>query len=49
MRYTIFDIPILRNLLQGLSLVGLKIFGWRRFGPFMILFQVSLQTSQLRQ
>ena len=32
MRYTIFDIPILRNLLQGLSIVVLKIFGWRRSG-----------------
>ena len=32
MRYTIFDITILTNLLQGLSLVVLKIFGWRRSG-----------------
>jgi len=32
MRYTIFDLPILRNLLQGLSLLVLKIFGWRRSG-----------------
>ncbi len=32
MRYTIFDIPILRNLLQVLSIVVLRIFGWRRSG-----------------
>jgi 1-acyl-sn-glycerol-3-phosphate acyltransferase len=32
MRYTIFDIPILRNILQGLSILVLKIFGWRRSG-----------------
>jgi 1-acyl-sn-glycerol-3-phosphate acyltransferase len=32
MRYTIFDIPILRNLLQILSIVVLRIFGWRRSG-----------------
>jgi len=32
MRYTIFDIPILRHLLQGLSIIFLKIFGWRREG-----------------
>ena len=32
MRYTIFDIPILRNPLQVLSIVVLKILGWRRFG-----------------
>ncbi|HVO68217.1 MAG TPA: lysophospholipid acyltransferase family protein [Syntrophales bacterium] len=32
MSYTIFDIPILRNLLQVLSIVVLRIFGWRRSG-----------------
>jgi 1-acyl-sn-glycerol-3-phosphate acyltransferase len=32
MHYTIFDIPVLRNLLQGLSIVVLRIFGWRKEG-----------------
>jgi 1-acyl-sn-glycerol-3-phosphate acyltransferase len=32
MRYTIFDIPILRNVLQVLAIIVLKIFGWRRAG-----------------
>jgi 1-acyl-sn-glycerol-3-phosphate acyltransferase len=32
MRYTIFDIPILRNVLQVLAIIGLWIFGWRRAG-----------------
>lgn len=32
MRYTIFDIPILRDILQLLSIVILKIFGWRKSG-----------------
>lgn len=32
MGYTIFDIPILRSLLQGLSICILRIFGWRREG-----------------
>jgi len=32
MRYTIFDIPILRHVLQGLSILFLKIFGWSREG-----------------
>jgi 1-acyl-sn-glycerol-3-phosphate acyltransferase len=32
MSYTIFDIPVLRNLLQGLSILVLKIYGWRRSG-----------------
>ena len=32
MHYTIFDITILRNILQLLSIVVLKIFGWRRSG-----------------
>lgn len=32
MRYTIFDIPILRNVLQVLAIVVLRIFGWRRAG-----------------
>lgn len=32
MRYTVFDIPVLRNLLQLLSIVMLKILGWRRSG-----------------
>jgi 1-acyl-sn-glycerol-3-phosphate acyltransferase len=29
MRYTIFDIPVLNTLLQGLAIVILKIFRWR--------------------
>ena len=29
MRYTIFDIPILNTILQGLAIVILKIFRWR--------------------
>lgn len=32
MGYTIFDIPILRSLLQGLSICILRICGWRREG-----------------
>lgn len=32
MRYTIFDIPILRNVLQVLAIIVLRIFGWRRAG-----------------
>ncbi len=32
MRYTIFDIPILRNVLQVLAIIALWIFGWRRAG-----------------
>ncbi len=32
MRYTIFDIPILRNVLQVLAIILLRIFGWRRSG-----------------
>ena len=32
MGYTIFDIPILRNLLQVLSIVVLRSLGWRRSG-----------------
>jgi 1-acyl-sn-glycerol-3-phosphate acyltransferase len=32
MRYTIFDIPVLRYVLQGFSLLVLRIFGWRREG-----------------
>ena len=32
MQYTIFEVPVLRNLLQGLSILILKIFGWRRVG-----------------
>jgi 1-acyl-sn-glycerol-3-phosphate acyltransferase len=32
MRYTIFDIPILRNVLQVLAIIVLWIFGWRRAG-----------------
>ncbi|MCX5839970.1 MAG: lysophospholipid acyltransferase family protein [Deltaproteobacteria bacterium] len=32
MRYTIFDIPILRDVLQGLSICILRICGWRRKG-----------------
>lgn len=32
MSYTIFDIPVLRNVLQGLSILFLRIFGWRREG-----------------
>jgi len=32
MNYTIYDIPILRNLLQFLSLCALKIIGWRKSG-----------------
>ena len=32
MQYTIFNVPLLKNLLQGLSILVLKIFGWRREG-----------------
>lgn len=32
MRYTIFDIPILRNVLQLLAIIVLRIAGWRRSG-----------------
>ena len=32
MRYTIFDIPILREVLQLLAIIILRIFGWRRAG-----------------
>jgi 1-acyl-sn-glycerol-3-phosphate acyltransferase len=32
MRYTIFDIPVLRNVLQVLAIIVLRIFGWRRAG-----------------
>jgi 1-acyl-sn-glycerol-3-phosphate acyltransferase len=32
MRYTIFDIPILRNLLHIISIAVLRIFGWHRSG-----------------
>ena len=32
MRFTIFDIPVLRHILQWLSIVYLKIIGWRREG-----------------
>jgi len=32
MRYTIFDIPLLRNLLQVLSIAVLRIFGWQKSG-----------------
>jgi len=32
MPYTIFDVPLLKNLLQGLSVLVLGIFGWRREG-----------------
>jgi 1-acyl-sn-glycerol-3-phosphate acyltransferase len=32
MRYTIFDIPILRNVLQLLAIIVLRTFGWRRAG-----------------
>jgi 1-acyl-sn-glycerol-3-phosphate acyltransferase len=32
MRYTIFDIPILKDILQGLSICILRICGWRREG-----------------
>jgi 1-acyl-sn-glycerol-3-phosphate acyltransferase len=32
MRHTIFDIPILRNVLQVLAIIVLRIFGWRRAG-----------------
>jgi len=32
MRYTIFDIPILRSILQVLAIIVLWIFGWRRAG-----------------
>jgi 1-acyl-sn-glycerol-3-phosphate acyltransferase len=32
MRYTIFDVPVLRNVLQALSIIILRIFGWRREG-----------------
>jgi len=32
MRYTIFDIPVLRNVLQVLAIILLRIFGWRRAG-----------------
>ena len=32
MHYTIFDIPILRNVLHVISVLVLKIFGWRRSG-----------------
>lgn len=31
-RYTVFDVPILRNLLQGLSILFLKLCGWSRVG-----------------
>lgn len=32
MQYTIFDVPLLKNLLRGLSILVLNIFGWRREG-----------------
>lgn len=32
MRYTIFDIPILRDVLQVLAIIILRVFGWRRAG-----------------
>jgi 1-acyl-sn-glycerol-3-phosphate acyltransferase len=32
MRFTIFDIPVLREIIRGLSLLFLKICGWRREG-----------------
>ncbi|MEI8173233.1 MAG: lysophospholipid acyltransferase family protein [Deltaproteobacteria bacterium] len=32
MRYTIFDVPVLRNVLQAFSIIILRIFGWRREG-----------------
>jgi 1-acyl-sn-glycerol-3-phosphate acyltransferase len=32
MRCTIFDVPVLRHMLQGLSILFLKTFGWRREG-----------------
>jgi 1-acyl-sn-glycerol-3-phosphate acyltransferase len=32
MHHTIIDVPILKDLLQGLSIILLKIFGWRREG-----------------
>lgn len=32
MQYTIFDVPLLKNVLQGLSVFVLGIFGWRRDG-----------------
>ena len=32
MRYTIFDIPILRDVLQVFAIIIMRIFGWRRAG-----------------
>jgi 1-acyl-sn-glycerol-3-phosphate acyltransferase len=32
MRYTIFDVPVLRSLLRGLSILYLKMIGWHREG-----------------
>jgi 1-acyl-sn-glycerol-3-phosphate acyltransferase len=32
MRYTIFDIPVLNNVLQVLAIIVLRIFGWRKAG-----------------
>lgn len=32
MSYTIFDVPVLRDVLQALSIIILRIFGWRREG-----------------
>lgn len=32
MRYTIFDIPIVRDVLQFLAIIVLRVFGWRRAG-----------------
>ena len=32
MHNTIIDVPILKDLLQGLSIILLKVFGWRREG-----------------
>jgi 1-acyl-sn-glycerol-3-phosphate acyltransferase len=32
MKYTIFDVPVLRGLLRGLSVLYLKIIGWRKEG-----------------
>jgi 1-acyl-sn-glycerol-3-phosphate acyltransferase len=32
MKYTIFDVPVLRGFLRGLSVLYLKMIGWRREG-----------------
>jgi hypothetical protein len=32
MRFTLFEVPVLRDIIQGLSILFLRICGWHRDG-----------------